>query len=175
MSDNSLLAELVKLVGIDNVLTGEAADLFATDVYRKLESPVAAFRPASVEELQELVRFSANKSIPFTIRGGGASYTDGYVVADSQHLLEDLGLLKQIEINHAGGFVTVEAGVTWAELAEALDKHGLRIPFRGPFSGLRAAIAGSVSQNSLSYSTGKYGISAESVLALDVIWVTVRY
>jgi len=169
MSDDSLLVELAKVVGTDNVLTGEAAELFATDVYRKLESPVAALRPTSVEELQELVRFSAAKSIPFTIRGGGASYTDGYVVADSQHLLVDLGLLKQIEINQAGGFVTVEAGVTWAELAEALDKHRLRTPFRGPFSGLRATIAGSVSQNSLSHSTGKYGISAESVLSLDVI------
>lgn len=169
MSESPIVAELRELLGADAILTGDAALPFITDVYRKLESPIAVVRPDTLEKLQDLVRLSAAKSVPFTIRGGGASYTDGYNSIDSSHLLVDLGCLKQIDIDEAGGFVTVDAGVTWAELADALAEHGLQTPFRGPFSGLRSTVAGGVSQNSLSHGTGKYGISAESVLSVDVV------
>ena len=169
MSEHTTVSELRNQFGPENVLTGDTADPFATDVYRKLRDPLAVVRPASAQKLQELVQFCAGRAIAFTIRGGGASYTDGYLAVDDRHLLIDLGRLKDIQIVEAGGYVTVEAGVTWAELSEALAKKGLRTPFRGPFSGLHATIAGSVSQNSLSHGTGKYGISAESVLSLDVV------
>ena len=66
-------------------------------------------------------------------------------------------------------FVTVEPGVTWAELDKALGVRGIRTPFRGPFSGLAATVGGSISQNALGLGTNTWGVSCESVLAMEVI------
>jgi D-lactate dehydrogenase (cytochrome) len=80
-----------------------------------------------------------------------------------------MGGLDAIQVDADNAVVTVGAGVTWARLKAALDEHGLRTPFWGPFSGLAATVGGSVSQNTLSHGSGAHGISAESVLSMDVV------
>ena len=170
MSDAGILPALERIVGAPNVLSGEAVRPFATDVYRSLALPVAVVRPGSVDELAGVVRALADGGVQFGMRGGGASYTDAYLPRSEGQVLIDSGRLNRIvEINEAGGYVTVEAGVTWLALSDALAARGLRTPFRGPFSGIAATVGGSVSQNSISHGSGTYGISAESVLALDIV------
>jgi FAD/FMN-containing dehydrogenase len=165
-----VLADLVAALGADAVLTGDAAKPFCIDVYRRLETPLVVVRPDTVEGLCAAVRTATSNGLAVFPRGGGASYTDGYLPTRRQSILVDLGRLNHIvEINEADAFVTVEAGVTWAALKEALDALGLRTPFFGPFSGLMATVGGSVSQNSISHGSGAHGISAQSVLGLDVV------
>ncbi len=161
---------LTAIVGSGQVLTGAAGERFYTDVYHRLAEPLAVVRPRSVEELQEVVRASAAQGVALNLRGGGASYTDGYICSEEQHLLLDLGGLDRItEINERDGYVTVEAGVTWKALKEALDERGLRTPFWGPFSGMLATVGGSMSQNTISHGSGAHGISAQSVLGMDIV------
>ncbi len=174
MSDTAIHDELTMLLvshaGSANVLTGDAVLPFATDVYRTLHQPVAVVRPNSVEALQAVVKALAERNVAFGVRGGGASYTDGYLAATAGQVLIDLSQLDRIvEINATGGYVTVEAGVTWAALGEALAKQNLRTPFRGPFSGLHSTVGGAMSQNAISHGSGSYGISAESLLSLDIV------
>jgi len=148
---------------------GESEALF-TDVYRRREAPLAVLRPASVEALQAIVREAASAGLAICPRGGGASYTDAYLPIHPASLIIDTARLDRIvEVNAADGYVTVEAGVTWAALKAALDPLGLRTPFFGPFSGLAATIGGSVSQNATSHGSATHGISAQSVLALEVV------
>lgn len=166
----SLIAKLESIVGADGVLAGEKAQPWATDVYRADATPQAVVRPRTVEELQAVVAAACAHDLAFTVRGGGTSYTDAYNSRDESHLLIDTGLLDRIvEINAKGGYVTAEAGITWAALAEELARHGFRTPFRGPFSGLKATVGGSMSQNSISHGSGAYGISAESAIAFDIV------
>lgn len=165
----ALDAALVAIVGGEGVRTGDAARALATDVYRSLAAPDAVVRPRSVAELQAIVRETGQRGIALSVRGGGASYTDGYLPREPGQVLVDLGALDAIEIDEANGLVTVEAGVTWAALRDALAARDLRTPFWGPFSGLVATVGGSVSQNTISHGSGAYGISAESVLSLDVV------
>ena len=164
-------AQLARVVGGDGLVV-EAGRIaaFATDVYRAQAMPAAVVRPGSVEELQSAIRILAQHRLAYTVRGGGASYTDGYNSTDPAHLLIDLGRLNRIvEIDEYGGFITVEAGVTWAQMSDALAAKGFRTPFRGPFSGRAATVAGSMSQNAISHGSGAYGISAESALSFDVV------
>jgi D-lactate dehydrogenase (cytochrome) len=166
----SLIAALADIVGQDHVLTGERMLPFANDVYRSLAAPRAVVRPQSVEALQAVVRAAAARGVKLSIRGGGASYTDGYIPREEGMILLDMGGLNRIvSIDEASGYVTVEAGTTWATLRDALAARDLRTPFWGPFSGLVATIGGSMSQNSISHGSGAYGISAESVLSFDVV------
>jgi D-lactate dehydrogenase (cytochrome) len=81
-----------------------------------------------------------------------------------------MGALNRIvELNVTDGYVTVEAGITWAELKLALDPTGFRTPFFGPFSGFAATVGGSISQHSVSHGSAAHGISAQSVVSLDVV------
>jgi D-lactate dehydrogenase (cytochrome) len=105
-------------------------------------------------------------------RGGGASYTDGYVYRPGGHVLFDTGGLDTITIDIGNGHVTAGAGVTWADLKHRLDPLNVRTPFWGPFSGLAATVGGSISQNTVSHGSAQYGISAESVLSMDVVLAT---
>jgi FAD/FMN-containing dehydrogenase len=165
-----IVTKLSVAAGVDAILTGSDACPFYTDVYRRLETPLAVVRPDTVAALCAAVRVATSEGVALYPRGGGASYTDGYLPTRRQSVVIDLGRLNRIvEINEVDAYVTVEAGVTWAELKAALDPIGLRTPFFGPFSGLAATIGGSVSQNSLSHGSAAYGISAQSVLSMDVV------
>jgi D-lactate dehydrogenase (cytochrome) len=161
---------LIDSLGRTKVLTGDAVTGYATDVYRCRALPLAVVRPETVEDLQAAVRTATSAGIAVYTRGGGASYTDGYLPARSDSILIDMtGLDRIVEINEADGYVTVEAGITWAALKSALDDRGLRTPFFGPFSGIAATVGGSISQHSISHGSGTYGISAQSVLSLEVV------
>ena len=166
----TLAEQLIQAVGAGAV--SDAADHLAymgNDVYRAGGEPVLVIRPATVEALQAAVRICADLGIAMVPRGGGASYTDGYLLKDGGHVLVDTGAFDRIDIDQTNATVTVGAGVTWAAMRDALTPHGLRTPFWGPFSGLVATVGGSVSQNSLSHGSGAHGISAQSVLSIDVV------
>lgn len=166
----TLEQQLVAALGTDVVSTDPARRaIMANDVYRGGGLPAVIVRPATVQALQAAVRICAAAGAAMVPRGGGASYTDAYLVEGGGHVLFDTGALDDIAVEPDNAVVTVGAGVTWAKLKDALAAHGLRTPFWGPFSGLAATIGGSVSQNTLSHGSGAYGLSAQSVLSMDVV------
>ncbi len=167
---DDLLARIAAVAGREAIITGPAADAFCTDVYRRRETPLAVVRPDSVDALSATIRTATSAGVAIYPRGGGASYTDGYLPTQRRSIIIDVGRLNRIvEINATDAYVTVEAGVTWADLKAALDPLELRTPFFGPFSGFAATVGGSISQNSLSHGSAAHGISAQSVLSLDVV------
>lgn len=165
-----VIDRLKEALGSDSVLTDAAQTAyFAADVYRSGGLPLAVVRPASVEALQEAVRLCNTAGVAMVPRGGGASYTDAYLLPAGGHVLFDTGALDTIDIDETNAIVTVDAGVTWANLKAALEEKGLRTPFWGPFSGLAATVGGSVSQHSLSHGGTAHGITAQSVIGFDVV------
>lgn len=166
-----VLEKLGNIVGSDNLLLDEESLLFySTDVYRQADVLAkAVVRPGSIQELQDVVRCCSGARIPIVARGGGASYTDGYLPIKPDTISIDTGRLTKIHIDETDMYVTAEAGVTWAALYEALKKKGLRTPFWGPFSGLAATVGGSMSSYAVNYGSGLYGVSAESLTSMDVV------
>jgi D-lactate dehydrogenase (cytochrome) len=169
-SDADLLSRLADVLGPDGLILGAAAAPFYTDVLRARETPLAILRPASVEALRQATKMAAAACIAIFPRGGGASYTDAFLPTVARSIIMDTGRLDRIiEINETDATVTVEAGVTWAKLKAALDPLGLRTPFFGPFSGLAATIGGSMSQHTISHGSGAHGISAQSVISMEIV------
>jgi len=161
---------LENIVGRVNLLTDDEREYFSTDVYRRLETPVAVVRPGTLEESRAVIECAYANDVAIVPRGGGASYTAGYLPATKQAIQLDAGRLDRIvEINEQDMYVTVEPGVTWKKLDAALRSRGLRTPFRGPFSGIAATVGGTISQNALGIGTNSWGVSCESVLAIEVI------
>ncbi|MFO1427339.1 MAG: FAD-binding oxidoreductase [Steroidobacteraceae bacterium] len=166
----SLRAQLVAALGADAVFDDPATlEFLRHDIYGRGNAPLAVVRPSSVEGVQAAVRACAAAGVAIVPRGGGTSYTDGYLFAAGAHVLFDTSALDSIEIDEPNLVVTVGPGVTWAAMREALAARRLRTPFWGPFSGLAATVGGSVSQNALSHGSGAHGISAPSVLSMDVV------
>lgn len=164
---NDFLERLAGIVGPEDLFTDvQDRQFYGADVFRPGETPVAVVRPASVEALQAVVRLCAQTRTPLTVRGGGASYTDGYIHRRPGGITIDTGRLTRIAVDEVDLTVTVEAGVTWAMLRDHLAAHGLRTRFFGPFSGLVATVGGSMSQHSLSHGPG---VSAESALGFDIV------
>jgi FAD/FMN-containing dehydrogenase len=166
-----LLQQLAAAIGSGHVLSDPAEREFhAMDVYNFRELPIAVLRPGSTADLQAIVRIAAAAGVALVPRGGGASYTDGYLPAIPNSLLVDTSRLNRIiEINEQDMYVTVEPGVTWHDMWQALKAKGLRTSFWGPFSGLKATVGGSASQNSASLGTSNYGISADAILSFDIV------
>ncbi len=166
-----IVTQLASAIGHDYVLTGdEDRNFYAMDVYSQRELPIAVVQPGSMSDAVEIARIAGAAGVALVPRGGGASYTEAYLPDTANSLLIDTSRMNRIlEINEEDMYVTVEPGVTWAEMTAALNDKGLRTPFWGPFSGLAATVGGSMAQNSVSLGSGTYGISADSVLCFEVV------
>ena len=142
---------------------------YAQDVHTLGPAPLAVFRPTSVEMLAEGVGAATRAGLAIVPRGGGMSYTRGYVADAPGALIVDTGLLSRIvAIDDIDMTVTVEAGCTWAALHDALKPLGLRTPLWGTLSGVKATVGGGMSQNGLFWG-GREGTIAASALSFDVV------
>ncbi|MBO6636630.1 MAG: FAD-binding oxidoreductase [Roseitalea sp.] len=134
------------------------------------ERPGVIARPATIGDLQSVVRVAADHQMPIVVRGGGLSYTGGYWALRPDTLMIDMRDLNAVEpVTAASSVVTVEAGATWAQVYEALKPHGLRLPVFGPLSGSRATVGGGVAQNVAFYGSATHGLAGDHVLAMDVV------
>jgi len=168
---SSVVQRLSDIIGSTHVITDEThRKLLSTDLsYIPGEIAEIVIEPANADELGACVAVSYDAGMPVVPRGGGMSYTKGYQPEQPNSLLVDLRRMNKIlEINTEDMYVTVQSGVTWKELYEALLDKGVRTPYFGPLSGMYATIGGAISQNSLFLGSGQYNTVAESVIGLKV-------
>ena len=82
--------------------------------------------------------------------------------------IDTSGLDRIIKISPEDLYITVEAGVTWKQIYEALTPLGLRLPFFGTFSGARATVGGGLANGALFLGTARHGTAADCVVGLQV-------
>lgn len=163
-----LPAALREAAGPALLTDDKTLDLHAHDVFASGDRPIAVLRPESVEQLQRAVAAATAEGIAIVPRGGGMSYTGGYL-CDRPHLLVDTGSLDRIiDVNETDLTVTVETGVTWEQLHRRLAPLGLRVRAWGTLSGLRATVGGGMSQNGLFWGA-RDGSVVDSALSFDVV------
>lgn len=164
----ALLAAYGEALAIDTA--PDALRFYSQDVFAQGAALAAVIRPRTVDALAGAVGALTAAGVCVIARGGGLSYSDAFLATDAGSVLIDTAALDRIvEINALDRYVTVECGVTWAQLDAALAKHGLRTPYWGPLSGLRATVGGALSQGSVFLGSAQYGAIGDSVLALDLI------
>jgi FAD/FMN-containing dehydrogenase len=169
--DQALSAFAAEL-GADAVIT-EPADLREyRDPYTYLESDEfdasAALTPASVGQVQAIVRIANEHRIPLwtfsqgrnNTYGGPAPRLRGSVVVNLRRMN------RVIEINSELAYVVVEPGVRWFDLFDALQEAGGELWPSIPDLGW-----GSVVGNSLEYGIGytPYGDHARNICGLEVV------
>ena len=167
---SGLRQALSDVLGADSVLENQDdRRFFSHDIFEAGETAAAVIRPGTVEELAAAVRTVTGAGFAIVPRGGGVSYTGGYLPVSSDSVIVDTRSLDRVvEVNPADMYVTVETGCTWERLSEALEGTGTTTPFGGPFSGRYATIGGTLSQNAILWGSAAHGGAADSVLGLGV-------
>ena len=165
-----LLHRLAALLGSDGLITDLAeCDYYAQDVYSRGPEPLAVVRPASKDELAQAVRLATGAGLPVIPRGGGMSYTAGYVAPQPGAVIVDLGRMNRVlEVNPVDMTATVEAGCTWENLRSVLRPNRLRALAWGNLSGLKATVGGGMSQNGIFWGA-RDGLVVDAAISFEVV------
>jgi FAD/FMN-containing dehydrogenase len=160
------------LLGDSHVVAAPAERaFFSSDVYRRADVDAAlVLSPGTVEELGAAIACCTAQKMAVVPRGGGLSYTGGFLPVQARSAIIDMRRLDRIiEVSAEDMYVTVECGATWKSLYEKLKPLGLRTPYFGPMSGYASSVGGALSQGSIFLGSTQYGTTAESVLSLRVV------
>lgn len=119
---------LSKIVGKDNV-TDTAGDLalYSRDLsLLPVGTPDIIVWPGSSEEVGGVVKYACDNNIP-VVPVSSRTHVYGSTIPKQGGIVVDMKRMNKIlEIDKVNRLVRFEAGVTWKQLTDALDKEGMR-------------------------------------------------
>ena len=137
----------------------------------KWVSEIVVTRPASTEEVAEIVRIANREKMPVIPYGGGTGLMGGATALQPSIVIDLSRMCRVLEVDEVNRSVTAEAGVTLEELDKTLRKKGLMLA-HDPWSSPRATLGGSISTNGMGYFVAGYGPMRRQVLGLEVVLPT---
>lgn len=167
--------ELVAAIGRDRVLSGKADLLpYCMDTFRirfdedYRYAPDFAVLPESTEQVRDVVKIAAAHTTPLIPKGGGSNRTGMLVPISGGIIVDTIRMNRVIEISESSLFVTVQPGITLAELDRHLSGKGLSLnQEQGSFK--MATVGGSISTSGFSRRHQKYGSISGRVMSLEVV------
>ena len=170
---SALLAQLRSLIGGNHVRTGEAAKPFHTDERNRYHrAPLAVALPENVEQISQIVRLCAahTPKIALIAQGGNTGLVGGCAVLEhTPSLILNLTRLNRIiALDTQNQTMTVQAGVTLAQVQQHAAAHGLLFPL-SLASEDSATIGGNLATNAGGTQVLRYGTMRELCLGLEVV------
>ena len=167
-----LIDTLRAIVGPAHCLTA-APDLapYLTDWRgRYTGSAVAVVLPADTTEVATVVQVCAQSGVPMVPQGGNTGLCGGGTpMADGRTVVVNLSRLRKIRaVDPANNAITVEAGVTVAEVQAAADGAGRLFPLSLASEG-SCEVGGIISTNAGGVQVLRYGNTRDLVLGLEVV------
>jgi len=167
---SALARDLAAIVGIKHVREARAERVtYSMDglpTHRRL--PDLVVLPGSREELIAVVRLLAALGVPFVPRGAGTGLSGGALAAEGSVLLVLTRLNRILRIDRDNRLAVVEPGVVNAKLGAAARPAGLQYA-PDPSSQSACTIGGNVAENAGGPHCLKYGVTANHILALEVL------
>jgi len=119
--------ELAKIVGSSHVLSSNLEEYSRDLSFAPRVEPRCVVKPASVEEVQKVVRWANKTLTPLVPVSSGAPHFRGDTIPGvGGAVVVDLSRMKQItRVDPRNKVAMVEPGVTFGELQSALAKEGL--------------------------------------------------
>ncbi|MEZ2373286.1 FAD-binding oxidoreductase [Arthrobacter sp. RCC_34] len=168
---HEIAATLTQLLGPDKVATdpGLVREYSQDRAPDRPEAPaLAVVFAGSAEDVQTTVRACAAAGVRVVPRGAGSGLSGGaHAVRDS--VIISLERMNRIlDVRAEDEVAVVEPGVVNADLNAAAAEHGLMYA-PDPASFTFATIGGNIGTNAGGLRCAKYGVTRDSVLALDVV------
>ena len=165
-----ILEKLKDLLGDKGFIPGDEAVEFTTDVAGKTASCLAVLRPASTQEVAQVITICAAHNVAVIPQGGNTNVcgmTLPKVGQDS--VLINMSRMNQIlEVDAACSTISAEAGCTIQEMQAAAAAQGRIF---APDWGARgtAQVGGAVATNGGGQNVFRYGTTREQVLGMEVV------
>ncbi|WP_255770347.1 FAD-binding oxidoreductase [Pseudarthrobacter sulfonivorans] len=167
----SLVSDLRNAVGAEQVSTEQAVlEAYAVDQAPVLDFqlPAAVVFARSVPDVQAVIRLCSALGVAVVARGAGTGVSGGAHASRGCIVLSLERMNRILDLNADDETAVVEPGVINATLNEAAAGHGLMYA-PDPASFRTSTIGGNVATNAGGLRCAKYGVTRDSVLALDVV------
>ena len=170
-STDAFLKAAEKIAGAGGLLVSPqelepyAHDEFATDEFSR--TPIAVVKPATTQQVREIVALCAETGTPVTARGAGTGLSAGCVPSEGGIILSLERLNGVVEVDATNQTITLEAGATLAKLYEAVEEAGLFFPPHPGDEG--ATVGGAAAANAGGARAVKYGTVKQFVRGLEVV------
>jgi len=147
------------------VCSGYATDQGPVTAYAE---PLAVVWALDVADVQAVMRLATKYRVPVVARGAGTGVSGGAQASAGCVVLSLERMNRILELNAADEVAVVEPGVLNADLSGAAAPYGLMFA-PDPASFRISTIGGNVATNAGGLRCAKYGVTRDSVLALDVV------
>ncbi len=167
--DEQIKKALIAIVG-EKRYTDDLIDLvsYSYDSSEHRHRPDCAVWPESVEEISGILKLANREKIPVIPRGAGTGLSGMAVPAKGGIVLDLNHLTKIVAVNIEDRLAIVQPGVVYADLDQALAKHGFFFP-PDPGSAKVCTLGGNVATNAGGIKGAKYGTTRDYVLGLQVV------
>jgi FAD/FMN-containing dehydrogenase len=163
---------LEQIVGMENILTADAAEGYFTDWRGRYKgSALAVVFPANTQEVSEVIKLCAEHRVAVIPQGGNTSLCGGSVpLPRGKQLVINLSRMdKVLAADPANHTMTVQAGCTLAMVRATAEYHGCLFPLGLTAIAQQCQIGGNISTNAGGISVLRYGSMRELVLGLEVV------
>ncbi|TAM84588.1 MAG: FAD-binding protein [Acidobacteria bacterium] len=159
-------ADLSREVSGQVLVDDTSREAVSTDFGRIIvRKPAAVVRPASSQDVANVVKFAVRNGLSVSTRGGGHSQT-GQSLSDQ--IVLDMSTLKAIaKVDPGKGTVACQAGLTWRDLVNHLAHQQLSPPVLT--NNLDVTIGGTLSSGGLGVASWRHGTQADNCLELEVV------
>jgi FAD/FMN-containing dehydrogenase len=171
LSPAEITAQLTALVGAGSVI-GEAGAMasYLSEPRRRFHQSAAAIAlPASVEEVQAILRWANDKGVGIIPQGGNTGLVGAQVPLRGDEVIVSLSRLNSIRsIDIAGGTLVAEAGVILEHVHHAAEAEGAIFPLWLASQG-SARIGGVLSSNAGGVNVLTYGNARELTMGVEAV------
>ena len=126
--------------------------------------PALIVRCADVDDVIESVNFAREQGLVISVRSGGHSPA-GYSTNDGGMVI-DLSDMNAITVGPERRVARIEAGLTWKEVAKALQPYGLALTSGDTGS---VGVGGLILGGGIGWMVRKYGMTIDHVRAVELV------
>jgi FAD/FMN-containing dehydrogenase len=170
--DATFTERLSNVVGRDHVLTDPSdVEPYVVDWRGRYRGAVRAIvRPAGTAEVAAVVALCADAHVPIVPQGGNTGMCGAATPDESgREVVVSLGRMRAVRaVDPANATITVEAGVTLAEVQQAAADADLLFPLSLASEG-SCTIGGNLSTNAGGTAVLRYGNTRDLVLGVEVV------
>ena len=159
-------AELERIVGVENVVAGAAAGEYAVNGVL----PEAVVAPGTREEAAAVIRLAAERRWSLVPYGGGTQMPLGRRASQLDLVLSTRRMDQVVDYQPDDMTITVEPGVTMAEVAATLATRGQFLPLDPP-EAVRATVGGTVASAAFGPWCAGHGTPRDWVIGCRVVGI----
>lgn len=167
-----VIEALKGVVGAEYVMTDtETLEHYQTDEEtdpRKFHKPEVVVKPASAQEIAEIMKLANKFDVPVTVRSAGTSLADGAIPVCGGIVLLMERLNKIIELNTEGMYLVTEAGVPTIEVQRVANEAGY-LYAGDPCSADSCLIGGNLATNAGGNKAVRYGTTRDQVHEIEFV------